>query len=86
MKLQEVKNASSKVQKQASQILYEIESDPIKGTSFIQFLTYVLNFATNNLFKPDGSRVRIKWYDFIFNKALRDFIFVVVKHVLKLLK
>lgn len=86
MKFQEIKNAESKIKSRAGRIMQEIERDPKKGIIFLRLLEYVTGFAANQLFKPDGTRVKIRWYDFILNKKLRNFVFDVVKAILDLLK
>ena len=54
--------------------------------AIVNLLLFVLQFAKQHTLNEDGSPKKIRWYDFLFNKALREFAGRVIGFVLDLFK
>lgn len=62
------------------------EGTPQLYGAIINLILFILQFAKENTISPDGSPKKIKWFDFLFNKNLRDFVGAVIGKVIDLVK
>lgn len=79
-KLLSERNKSTHPSRRVTQV-----SSPLFG-ALINLLLVILEFAKNHAVNPDGSPIKIKWYDFLFKKELRNFIGSIISMVFEIVQ
>jgi hypothetical protein len=79
IRLMQIKHAS--LEAEAGENV-EVSLPPGFWVKIIDLLLYILLFAKSNAINPDGTAKKLKWYDFILNKNLREFVGKVISGVL----